>query len=419
VSDALATATAGPRPPRDAGSAATRTFLPYLEGMRGFFGLYVALSHMWFRATALRPGLLPATPFVNHFAAFGHNSIGMFIVISGYVLGLPVARRGQSFRGGLALFAKRRALRILPAYYAALLLAIPISYFVLPAYHEALSTRNLAVSALLHAAMLHNLSNRLIETIDSPMWSIAVECDIYGLFALLLVPLARRFGFVPMVISAFTLGLIPTALGALRREGAYYPLSESCFWYVGLFALGYAAANFTVDTRPAVVARLERWPWPWITLGFAVLVLAAVASAKPYDNSHGTRWLTDIFLGLAVAAQFTADAQARRRGMRTWFERFFLWRPLLFLGTFSYSFYLIHLPIIDLVASLTRPNWTAAQVVAITGAGVAVALVVAYVFYLCVERPFMTEYRRAGDAQSLRSTAVSEIPDAAPAASNG
>jgi peptidoglycan/LPS O-acetylase OafA/YrhL len=58
------------------------------------------------------------------------------------------------------------------------------------------------------------------------------------------------------------------------------------------------------------------------------------------------------------------------------------------------------------------------QIVALCGAGVAVALVVAYGFYLAVERPFMTQYRRQGDAESLRSTAVREIPDA-PLAARG
>jgi peptidoglycan/LPS O-acetylase OafA/YrhL len=412
----IAIASSGAAPA--AAAAPTRTFLPYLEGMRGFFGLYVALSHMWFRVTELRPDMLPVVPFFNHFAAFGHNSIGMFIVISGYVLGLPVAKHGQIFRGGVALFARRRALRILPAYFAALAIAIPISLFVLPVFADGLAPKTFALSVALHLAMLHNFSNKLIDTIDSPMWSIAVECDIYVLFPLLLVPLVRRFGFIPMVVSAFALGLIPTLFGALRHEYQYYVLSESCFWYIGLFALGYAAANMSVDRNPAVARRLATWPWPGLTLFFVVLVILNVARAEPFDTSHGARWLPDIFLGLAIACQFCADAQARVHGRTTRFERFFLWRPLLFLGTFSYSFYLIHLPILDLVASFARPTMSDPQIVALCGAGVAVALVVAYGFYLAVERPFMTQYRRQGDAESLRSTAVREIPDA-PLAARG
>jgi len=66
----------------------------------------------------------------------------------------------------------------------------------------------------------------------------------------------------------------------------------------------------------------------------------------------------------------------------------------------------------DLVASFARPGWSDAQIISITGGGVLVALSVAYVFYLGVERPFMTTYRRRGDAESLRSADVREIPDA-------
>jgi peptidoglycan/LPS O-acetylase OafA/YrhL len=409
----LAEVTAPSTPP----SATTRKFLPYFEGIRGFFAMYVALVHFWYRLTEIRPNLFQYTPFLDHFVAFGHNVIGIFIVISGYVIGLPVARDGQTFRGGLGVFAKRRMLRILPAYYAALAIAIPISFVVLPHYSEGLALKRQLVSIALHLTMLHNFFNGVIETIDSPMWSVAVECDIYILFPFLLVPVARRFGFVAMVVVAFAVGLLPTLVGALRHEGEYYKLSESCFWYLGLFALGYAAANVSVDRRPHMRERFMRWPWGWLALGSALLVMVEVVAAPPRDMLHGSRWLADIFLGLAVAAQFTADARAREQGRSTWCERFFSLRPLLFLGTFSYSFYLVHFPIIDFVASFSRAAWSDAQVAALCAAGLLVSLAVAYIFYVAIERPCMTAYRRRGDAQTLRSTRVAEIPDQVAAAS--
>jgi peptidoglycan/LPS O-acetylase OafA/YrhL len=393
-----------------------RTFLPYLDGVRGFFGLYIGLAHLWDRTSSLRPAMLPLP---QHFIAFGHNSVGMFIVISGYVLGLPVARYAQRFRGGLRLFATRRALRILPAYYAALLIAIPISLYVTPIYHEALTPRNFAISAGLHLLMLHNISNGLVLTIDNPMWSIAVESDIYVLFPLLLVPLARRWGFIPMVVTGFAVGLLPTAIGALRHQGAHYPLAESCMWYIGLFALGYAAANLSVDPRPAVVSRFERWPWGAIAVACVAALAVVIAVTPSHAETNGSRWFPDMLLGSAIAAQFTADARARRRGRTTPFERFFMLRPLLLAGTFSYSFYLVHLPIIDLGMSFVRPDWPPA---AVLGTGIltfAAALGVAYAFYRTIERPFMSAYRRRGDAESLRSVAAFEIPDTAGAGAGG
>jgi peptidoglycan/LPS O-acetylase OafA/YrhL len=388
------------RPPE-----APRTFLAYLEGIRGFCGVYIALIHTWLRACQLRPNLSRFTPFPQHFVAFNHATIAIFIVISGYVLGLPVARRGQTFSGSIATFIQRRALRILPAYFAALVIATIVSLIVAPVFGEQLTPHGLLTSLALHVTMLHNLSNRAIVTLDAPMWSVAVECDIYLLFPFVLVPLARRFGFGPMIAAAWALGLTPTLIGALRHRPASYSLAETCLWYIGCFALGYAAANFLTSKDPVALRRLERWPWQPLAVVFFVGVVISSTFTRPFDIKHGGLWLIDLFAGLAIAAQFIADAQARARGRRTWFERFFLWRPLLILGTFSYSFYLIHLPIIDLIISRAPANWSGLEVVALGLGGLVLALGVAYGFYRAFERPFMTAYRRRGDAESVRARA--------------
>jgi peptidoglycan/LPS O-acetylase OafA/YrhL len=404
------------RPPAGAGvaprrSGANRTFLPYLEGLRGGFGLFIAIAHGWERLVEVRPELLTNSPLTAHIVAFGHSAVGMFLFLSGYVLGLPVASAGQRFRGGLRTFAQRRALRILPGYYAALLISVPIALFSAGLFGEGLTTKQFLISLGLHAALLHDLSNRLIVTIDGPLWSIALEWQIYFLFPLMLVPLARRFGFVPMVCAAFALGLFPTLLGALRHQGDYYMFSQACLWYIGLFALGYAAANFTVDQRAEVVRRLDEWPWGTIAILLACAVLAVVAMTPPFETTHGTRWFQDILVGFALAAQFTADAQARKRGRTTWFERLFSWQPLVFFGTFSFSLYMVHMPIIDLFARLGNPRWNDVQFSAWMYASVAAGLAFSYAFYRVFERPFMTMYRRRGDAASLRSSASVEILD--------
>jgi peptidoglycan/LPS O-acetylase OafA/YrhL len=388
--------------------AADRPFLSYLEGVRGFFCLYVACVHAWLRTTAIRPELLPFTPFVDHFQSLSQPVVAVFIVLSGFVLGLPVARRGQTFAGGIANFAKKRALRILPAYYAVLLVAIPISYFTAAHFQASSTPAQFLVAVGLHLAMLHDISNRYIQTLDLPMWSIAVEVDIYILFPLLLVPVARRFGFVWMIVASFALGLIPTMNGAVHHNFGSYALSLACFWYIGLFGLGYAAANLTVDKRPAFRRLLEHLPWRWFALPLLALALLSVWTDKPWSLSH--RWITDIFVGSAFAAQLAADAQARLKGRRTCFERFFTLKPSLFLGTFSYSLYLLHFPVIDLFLNFERSSWTDPQVIATACAAVVAALAFSYVFYRTVERPFMTDYRRRGDEETLRSAGTPIVP---------
>jgi peptidoglycan/LPS O-acetylase OafA/YrhL len=392
-----------------------RPFVPYLEGLRGAGALFIVFGHGLLALTFLRPGLGSGLPFFEHINDFGHGMVGMFFVVSGYALGLPVARNGQRFRWGVGTFAKRRAWRILPAYYAALCLAIPISLFTARTFGEEMPAKEFVLSAGLHVLMLHDLVNRLIGTIDTPMWSVAVECDIYVIFAILLVPLARRFGFVPMVLVSFALGLFPVLVGALRHQHGFYPLSQASPWYIGLFALGYAAAHLSIDDAPGAVATLERWPWQLLAIGAAIGAIVTVAFSPPGETAHGTRWLQDVFTGAALASQFVADSRARRNGRTTWFERCFQFRPFVFVGAFSYSLYLIHQPLMDLFAPLLRSNWSDAQAIGVEGFATAFAVAVAYPFYLVFERPFVSSYRREGDLESVRAPAQAEIqiPDPA------
>jgi peptidoglycan/LPS O-acetylase OafA/YrhL len=379
-------------------------FLPYLEGARGFFGLYIVFSHVIYRFSIFRPEIVPF--FGPHFSAVSQLAVGMFIVMSGYVLGLPVANHGQTFAGGVWDFLKKRAIRILPAYYAVLLLAIPISYFTANLYPEGLTGSQFLMSVVLHALLLHDLSDHLIRTIDGPMWSVAVEVHLYMLFPLLLVPLARRFGFSAMIVIAFALGMIPTGLGALHHHNADtgYHLSTASPWYLGLFALGYASSSLALDTRAAAAALMMRWPWQLIAVGFVGLTALSIMAEAPYSHNH--QWLSDGLLGCAIACQFSACQQARLRGKISLFERCFMWKPWLFFGMFSYSLYLVHLPIIDLVMSPVGPNWSYQQISALGAFAALLAIAVGYGIFLVFERPFMTAYRRRGDAESLRAATL-------------
>jgi peptidoglycan/LPS O-acetylase OafA/YrhL len=377
--------------------------------------MYIVFGHAWLTVVALRPDLLSAIPGFYRINASGNSMVGMFLVVSGYVLGLPVARHGQRFRGGLVKFAKRRALRLLPGYYAALLLAIPISLCCATVLGDGLSQRTFALAIVLHVLMLHDVLTRTVVAIDGPLWSVAVECDIYVLFALLLVPLARRAGFLRMVVASFALGLLPTLIGALRHQGAYYPLAQASPWFLGLFALGYAAANLSINDSPRIVAILERWPWQSLAFAAAFAAIAYVVVVPPGEAAHTLRWLEDSIVGVALAAQFVADARARRAGRTTPFERFWRFRPFIFVGAFSYSLYLIHQPLLDVFAAFVRSGWSDAHVIRWMALAAAFAVIVSYPFYLLFERPFVTSYRRKGDAASLRGARAVVITTADPA----
>lgn len=162
------------------GDPAGRLHLGFLDGLRGLAAFYVVCHHFLAWSSSALPRW--AQRAVS-WADFGHTAVGIFIVLSGFSLMLPVARsQNGRLRGGVRLYLSRRARRILPPYYAALLLSL------LP---SALFSRPLTLASVLsHAVLLHNLDPRWCHDINMALWSVATEWQIYFRLSFAARPLA-------------------------------------------------------------------------------------------------------------------------------------------------------------------------------------------------------------------------------------
>src|SRR6185369_16490784 len=93
--------------------------LAHLDGLRAVAAGYVVMFHAVLGFTGSE--LTGPWRALRRVFAFGHEAVAIFIVLSGYCLMLPAARshpaRLTSTTGD---FLRRRALRILPPYFAAL-----------------------------------------------------------------------------------------------------------------------------------------------------------------------------------------------------------------------------------------------------------------------------------------------------------
>src|SRR6476469_1408524 len=98
---------------------------PRLDGLRGLAALYVVVNHVFLRAFPGYP--VDHAPFWAGWFIYGRFAVVVFIVLSGFSLALSPARRGWRL-GGASGFARRRALRILPAYYAALAFSLAVAW---------------------------------------------------------------------------------------------------------------------------------------------------------------------------------------------------------------------------------------------------------------------------------------------------
>lgn len=393
--------------PITASASAPRLRLDYLDGLRGLAALYVVLHHAYYGLT--QEAVLPSTVArLTYWLFLGRSAVDIFIVLSGYCLMIPVVRAGTGLLpGGILDFVRRRARRILPPFYAALVLCLLAIAFV-PALHSAQGGSLWATALpawspdvlLSHVLLIHNFDPRWHSKIDYPMWSVATEWQIYFLFPLLLLPVRRRLGLWAMLLTAFVVGLVPLALFFGRFSGV-------ASHFLGLFALGMAGAEINFSPNASLASWREKLPWGAMAGGLAALI--GILSLKHLDWSLFLA-VKDIVVGAMTACllifctRHLTQAHAAQNGRAdSHFSarpaprvlRLFESRAAVALGAFSYSLYLVHAPILAVCQSALRPMHLLPTVTLALMLGIAVPIAVAgsYLFHLVFERPFLT--RRA------------------------
>jgi len=374
-----------------------RLRLAYLDGLRGLAALYVVLCHVWLLQWE-------QLPIANKFVRYGVFSVVVFIVLSGYCLMLPVARsKTGHIPGGLLDYFQRRGRRILPPYYAALILCLLLAVLIFAVqkatnFHWSdVGTANLFSpnfsfrDVLSHLLLIHNLNSAPqinlssaspVYRINGPMWTVATEWQIYFLFPALLLPIWRRLGLLLVVIIAFLIGITPHYLLHGFIEAAHP-------WFLGLFGFGMAAAEIGFSQKPALI--LIRKSLPWGVLA-TTLTIAAFLSESPRFGLD--RWINESFAGIAAAClliyctNFLIEGKVHPIVLRL------LEAPwVIGLGSFSYSLYLVHAPVLVLVyhllLSLQIPTIAIAAILLMVA--VPISILIAYLFHLVFERPIMVQ----------------------------
>jgi peptidoglycan/LPS O-acetylase OafA/YrhL len=319
-------------------SIAERSRLVGLDGIRGLAALFVVLHHCWLMSF---PGF-PADngPVWLGWLLYGHFAVVVFIVLSGFSLAVSPARSGWRL-SSLRLFARRRAWRILPPYWAALAFSLAIAWMVVPQPGEGAPTGK---SVVLYGLLLQDLSGS--PSPNGAFWSIAVEAQLYLVFPLMLL-LLRRAGTAVMlaVVAAAVvpIGLLAPSVSAVDKLMRLVPQ------FAVLFAIGAAAAGIV-----SAADRWRRFPWQWLTLlAFIPVVLLIVLRGSVWTAEHFF-WV-DLAIGPAAGLLLVSVAAGRPAPL----VRILDTRPLRGLGSFSYSLYLIHAPIVVAVSDkIVAPHVT-------------------------------------------------------------
>lgn len=359
--------------------AATR-HLPYLDGLRALAALFVVLHHAVLQVDFSAQPLSPVLKKLIRPLYYGHYAVDLFIVLSGFCLMIPVMRGDGTLKGGVSHFFKRRAWRILPAYYFAVAFSLLLIWGLVgqkTGTHWDISLPVTAKGIWTHLTMTHDIVGEDFS-INHVFWSIAVECRMYFFFPLLLV-LWRRLGPWGTLalgwVASFGLFLL-----CVRVIGA-----SLHFHYLGLFTMGMFAAAMAFSPEQKL-QRLRETPWGLATLlGTFVFVAALVVGRGQGEIAIA---LTDYAFGVLSMAFLVMVS----RDGSGWITRWLGWRPLVFVGTFAYSIYLIHAPLLQVfwqypLASLQGKPLP--MFLALSTFGTLAIVVIAYFFFLVCERPFL------------------------------
>ena len=350
-----------------------RSRFTLIDGLRGIASLAVVFFHLDRAVSRCHPGW--ASPALSRFFSLGWAGVPVFFVLSGFVISYSI-RKSRITASFFGRFYLRRMLRLDPPYWASMALAISLtalSAYLFPDLHKELpSLRQVA----LHLFYLQDLAG--VGNIVDVYWTLCLEIQFYLLLVLLVGLLAgreepavagqngtweRKPVFLLLIVPLLALSLLQYFdLIEISPHGLFLP-----YWYQ--FSLG-AMAWWTLD------GRLDRRVF-FVFWGVVALFWLERLFRVRFDFGPLAALITSLLL----------YAGGRRQALKSWLSA----RPTLYLGTISYSLYLIH-PIlgwraISLYERILGPDLSRPLAVGAFCFGVLVSLVSTHIFYCLVERP--------------------------------
>ena len=342
-----------------------------VDGLRGVAALLVVLFHL-LRNSPQHAVLAETLPgVVQTVLDYGRSGVAVFFVLSGFVIGLTTGNLGYRVVDGLR-YSLRRQIRPDPPYYVVVLLVVALA--VAEHWVPGLAYRSISISDVTwNLVYLQGFVNA--QPLLAVAWTLWLEVQFYLVVVVIHVisgavtrseeDRSRVRHLLGVVLAVVSLALPFTGL-------ASGPTFIGGWW---MFALGLVLSWLASGRIPA---------------GGAVAAVVACAGWCGAVNLTGRAdpWHGEWF---SVATALALLSLTRRGGLA--------WRPptpWLFLGSISYSLYLVHLPVIDYALGaffkLTGDSPTFAVAAYLLGLGGAVGAAVA--LNRVVERTAMSWSRR-------------------------
>jgi peptidoglycan/LPS O-acetylase OafA/YrhL len=392
-------------------------YFPLLDSLRGLAALGVFVLHIAFYL-GLGTGTGVADYLVEHVSNFPPPSVVVFFALSGFVLYRPFAleRYEQARAGTMREYTIRRAARILPIYW----LVLVVTAVVL--HHGYVFS---ASGVLRYFAFTQVYDGRTFNQGLPVAWSLDVDVAFYACLPLIVlvmrrIPARTRSGFLRTeLLTCLLLYALSTAWQVLavhlflHQPRWLFAAELSLPGSLDIIVCGMALAVLSVAASDppggAIAGLIGERPWlPWLIAVLAYVLIGQIPGG--FQHAHPIlSWLLakQLRCVLAVGALLPLIFGVGRGGP---IRSVLATRPVRFLGTLSYGFYLWHLTVIDeLARHQFRADYGAVAFVAVS---LLITVLLATASWYGLERPVQRAARRwlAGRGPGREPASVLDAP---------
>jgi len=339
-----------------------------LDGVRGLAIVFVLFCHV------------PSLPLGG-----GFIGVDLFFVLSGFLITtLLLEERRET--GGIRLraFYARRALRLLPALIAMLLVMVGISAWK-DDPGEAANTRTGALMTLFYSANWFMAFKAYPCWELLPTWSLSVEEQFYLLWPLLLLILLKLRASPRSLAAVAASGLLLSAgwrallwTWSQSYSRVYYGADSHADGLLAGSLAGILVSSGALPSSPALT-RVLNWSGH-LTLGLLFLFLRFGWAADAYVLLGGL-----LVLNLGMASLVVCLLRSPGPVLKGLFE----FPPLVWIGRISYGLYLWHMVTFALGHWFRFPIWAAGWPVTM-----AATVAVAALSFVALEQPLLRLKRR-------------------------
>ena len=359
---------------RDINPAASRTYYPALDGLRGMAILLVLCYHNFNYLQISKAGWI---------------GVDLFFVLSGFLItGILLREKGSHHF--LAHFYTRRILRIFPIYYLSLLAFI----FLLPRLIKYpidlhFYQQNQQWFWLYLQNWFFIFTRQFNNHFLDHFWSLALEEQYYLVWPCLILLIKTPGKIISVLLSVLSLLVVARIIVWLFQFPGLSYISLYKFSRIDGLCIGSLLACFF--SGPCKITKIA----DKIRIAFILLsILVILPGIRIIFHSRLPYFSCCVYPGIAILFGLLTHCCLDPE-IQNPVSRFFNKAWIKFIGKISYGLYLVHWPIYQLVAkktadSFSRPaNHFLGYELLVSMIATAVATIVAVISYYCIEVHFL------------------------------